>query len=242
LPWYDYRLGQFAVDPIYGYYRAHRPAADWDRQIRALYDARYAGTSPRPPRTLVEQQRVAASPPTVTTPAAAVQQAAALAPAKQAEAVGLKVEKVTQEQRAKLHAAAKQRADAAHGYQETQLRKLVEAQKGTLAPAVPVPVQAPPLPKAAAQPITPMPKQPMTTTPPPMPKQPTTPATQPPMPKQPTTPTPPATPPGQAKKQPPPLPIPAVEPPKGPAKKEEPKKPDEPKKKGKGDDKKKDGG
>lgn len=200
MPWFDYRVGR-AYDPVYSYYRVHRPAADWDRQMRALYEARTAGTAARPPRTLVDQQRGAQT--------AAAQQAAALVSARQVQqAAGVRVEQVAREQREKIQAVAKQRSEAAHQYQETQLRKLVESRQGAAAaPSAPVSIQAPTLPKPAAHAAPPVPRP---TTPPA-----TTPPTAPPRPPA-TTPTPPApTPPAPMRKQPPPLPIAPVEPPKG---------------------------
>lgn len=193
-PWFDYRPSRYSFDPLYSHYRAHRPGADWDRQVRALYEARYAGTSPRPPRTWADQQKATAAPPSPNVTPAAVQQAAALATARQAEAVGVKMQAVAQAQRTQMRAAAQQRAEAARTYQETQIRKLVEAQQGAAAPKAPVQVQVPTLPKPAAAPPAPKP-----------------PAGQPPAPKQP---------PGQAKKQPPPVPVA----PAGTPKKDEPKK------------------
>ena len=117
-----------AYDPIYSYYRVHRPAADWDRQVRQLYEARYTGAAPRPARTLAEQQKTVAA---VQNNTILQQTGVALVPARQAEeAAGVKVEQVAREQRERFQAAAKQRSEAAHHYQETQLRKLVESRQG----------------------------------------------------------------------------------------------------------------
>src|SRR5439155_953937 len=83
-------------------------AADWDRQVRQLYEARYAGTAPRPARTLAEQQKTA--PAAVQNNTILQQTGIALAPARQAEqAAGVKVEQVAREQRERFQAAAKQR-------------------------------------------------------------------------------------------------------------------------------------
>jgi hypothetical protein len=57
--WIDFRIGGHNHDPLYSYYRhryAHNP--DWDRDVRAVYVGRRAGTVPLPPRTLVQQTQV----------------------------------------------------------------------------------------------------------------------------------------------------------------------------------------
>jgi hypothetical protein len=55
--WADYRLGRGAYDPLFSYYRWHyRQDRRWETDLRGLYAARTAGTAPRPPRTLVQQQ------------------------------------------------------------------------------------------------------------------------------------------------------------------------------------------
>src|SRR5262249_13562083 len=57
-PWVDYRLGGRFPDPLYSYYRwHHRDNPRWDQSLRATYVARAEGTAPRPPRTLIEQQK-----------------------------------------------------------------------------------------------------------------------------------------------------------------------------------------
>lgn len=55
--WPEYRLGRWAYDPNYSYYRranAGRPG--WEKGLRALYEGRASGDIPRPPVTLVQQR------------------------------------------------------------------------------------------------------------------------------------------------------------------------------------------
>jgi hypothetical protein len=59
VPWVDYRINRVVYDVNYSYYRAayvRYPA--WERGLRTLYTARYAGDIARPPLTLSQQTRV----------------------------------------------------------------------------------------------------------------------------------------------------------------------------------------
>jgi hypothetical protein len=57
IPWVDYRVGR-AFDPNYAYYRHVAGGREWETGLKALYAARFAGTAPRPPRTLVQQEQI----------------------------------------------------------------------------------------------------------------------------------------------------------------------------------------
>lgn len=62
VPWIDYRVGRFAYDPNFSYYRqAFTGYGTWERGLRDLYQGRLRGTIPRPPRTLVQQNQVIAN-------------------------------------------------------------------------------------------------------------------------------------------------------------------------------------
>jgi hypothetical protein len=57
--WFDYHPTKRSSDVIFSHYRAEfRESPAWDRNLRELYRARYSGDVPRPPRTIVEQQKV----------------------------------------------------------------------------------------------------------------------------------------------------------------------------------------
>lgn len=57
--WVDYRFGRVGYDPLFSYYRwHHREDRAWETGLRDLYAARYNGTAPRPPRTLVQQTTI----------------------------------------------------------------------------------------------------------------------------------------------------------------------------------------
>src|SRR5262249_23152906 len=56
VPWTRYHLPGAEWDCLFAYYRQHGGDRRWEQSVRALYDARYAGQAPRPPRTLVEQE------------------------------------------------------------------------------------------------------------------------------------------------------------------------------------------
>jgi hypothetical protein len=59
VPWVDYRVGRFGFDPNFNYYRvAYAGSGGWERNLRGLYQARFRGDVPRPPRTLVQQNQV----------------------------------------------------------------------------------------------------------------------------------------------------------------------------------------
>ncbi len=59
VPWIDYRVGRFAYDPNFNYYRlGFARYGNWERNLRQLYQARFQGDIPRPPRTLVQQQEL----------------------------------------------------------------------------------------------------------------------------------------------------------------------------------------
>jgi hypothetical protein len=54
--WIDFPRDRFRFDPLFSYYRwQHRDDRRWERDLRSLYAARYSGTTPRPPRTLAQQ-------------------------------------------------------------------------------------------------------------------------------------------------------------------------------------------
>jgi hypothetical protein len=56
-PFVDYRVGRYAADPLFGYYRhAYKP--ERLREVQGLYAARVAGRAPLPPRTLAQQQAI----------------------------------------------------------------------------------------------------------------------------------------------------------------------------------------
>src|SRR5207302_834732 len=51
VPWIDYRINRVVPDVNYNYYRltyARHPT--WEKNLRTLYTARFAGEVPRPPR------------------------------------------------------------------------------------------------------------------------------------------------------------------------------------------------
>jgi hypothetical protein len=56
VPWIDFHRDRLTFDPLFSYYRwQHRGNRRWEHDLRGLYTARYSGTAPRPPRTLVQQ-------------------------------------------------------------------------------------------------------------------------------------------------------------------------------------------
>lgn len=56
VPWIDYRINRYIPDPLFACLRwQHRHDLAWERNLRGLYAARFNGTVPRPPRTLVQQ-------------------------------------------------------------------------------------------------------------------------------------------------------------------------------------------
>lgn len=58
-PWVDYRVRGNAPDPLFSYYRWQNRANDrWEKDIRTVYTARRDDKTQRPPRTLVQQQKV----------------------------------------------------------------------------------------------------------------------------------------------------------------------------------------
>jgi hypothetical protein len=57
--WVDFHRDRVTFDPLFNYYRwQHRDDRRWERDLRALYAARFNGSAPRPPRTLVQQNTV----------------------------------------------------------------------------------------------------------------------------------------------------------------------------------------
>jgi hypothetical protein len=58
VPWVNYRIGRTALDPNFAWYRrefAREPR--WEPNLHALYAARFDGSVPRPPRTLLQQAK-----------------------------------------------------------------------------------------------------------------------------------------------------------------------------------------
>ena len=59
-PWMNYRVGGQFYDPLFAYYRwQNRNNAQWEAQLRATAQARYAGKMAPLPRTLLELQQYA---------------------------------------------------------------------------------------------------------------------------------------------------------------------------------------
>jgi hypothetical protein len=59
VPWVDYRVTKAGFDPNFAYYRhAFARHEGWEMNLRGLYEARFQGAVPRPPRTLVQQTQV----------------------------------------------------------------------------------------------------------------------------------------------------------------------------------------
>jgi hypothetical protein len=57
--WFDYHPTRRSYDVFFDHYRTEfRAAPSWGRNLRELYRARYSGEVPRPPHTIVEQQKV----------------------------------------------------------------------------------------------------------------------------------------------------------------------------------------
>jgi hypothetical protein len=58
-PWIDFRFGRYGYDPLFNYYRwQNRRDRAWLTDLRSVYEGRFRGDIPRPPRTLVEQNRI----------------------------------------------------------------------------------------------------------------------------------------------------------------------------------------
>ena len=99
VPWTRYRQPGAAFDGLFGYYRQHAGERGWEHAIQGLYAARYTGKAPRPPRTLVEQEKfVRQGTAQRTLPVEQIQQAAVLAPLAQYERSGYKLEKLRREE------------------------------------------------------------------------------------------------------------------------------------------------
>jgi hypothetical protein len=59
VPWIDYRVGRYAPDPIFAYYRqTYRDTPQWARGLRDLYVGRREDRIPRPPQTWTQQREV----------------------------------------------------------------------------------------------------------------------------------------------------------------------------------------
>ncbi|MFO0850375.1 MAG: YXWGXW repeat-containing protein [Gemmataceae bacterium] len=190
VPWFDYRTSRVAVDPLFAHYRAYQRQADWERSVRALYAARYAGQAARPPRTWAQQQQVvragghaeaARVAPLVNAPSTTinqtvnnvtnntVQQTVQQTIQNIQNVTNLKVERVAADRQARYKEAADRRRQAAQAYQETQTQRLAQQGKAATPPKAPVGLTVPALPRAtrpAPQP-TPAPR-PTDPTPPPV--------------------------------------------------------------------------
>ena len=102
-PWYNYGASRY--DPIYSYERwSNRSNAQWLPGLRATFDGRQSGTLALPPRTLADQIRLNAQG-TVKSPATLV----ALAQVNnQVKIPGLKLERVTAQQRTEMTIKARE--------------------------------------------------------------------------------------------------------------------------------------
>jgi hypothetical protein len=58
IPWVNYRINRVCYDPNFAYYRHAIASREWESNLRALYTARFEGTVPRPPQTLVQQTEI----------------------------------------------------------------------------------------------------------------------------------------------------------------------------------------
>src|SRR5262245_12273423 len=98
VPWTRYRPPGAACDSLFGYYRLHAGDRRWEQSVQSLIAARYAGESPRPPRTLAAQEafvRKITNERTLTVNQ--LQQVTVLAPLGEFEHHGYRVEKLRRE-------------------------------------------------------------------------------------------------------------------------------------------------
>jgi hypothetical protein len=59
VPWFDFRPTRRSFDPLFNHFRvAFRDDPAWERNLRELFRARFSGEVPRPPHTIVEQQKI----------------------------------------------------------------------------------------------------------------------------------------------------------------------------------------
>ncbi len=109
--WFDIRFGG-AHDPLFGYYRMQqRDQRVWEHDLRELYAARLAGTAPRPPRTLVQQNTIANNVAVNNTTVNNVQQVKMVAPINQVNRPDLKLQALAPTAQLTEKKAAQQLAD-----------------------------------------------------------------------------------------------------------------------------------
>jgi hypothetical protein len=125
--WLDYRLGGAIPDPLFSYYRWHnRGNAGWLPGMRQLYTARFNGTAPRPPHTLVEQNRLVQNFGNNTTTVTNINHVLGVASVTNVDQrrTSLKLQTVTAAQRQQVIQSARQVHDARQkrAQTETQLR------------------------------------------------------------------------------------------------------------------------
>jgi hypothetical protein len=59
VPWIDFHPARGSFDPLFNHFRvAFRAEPVWERNLRGLFRARFAGDVPRPPHTIIEQQKI----------------------------------------------------------------------------------------------------------------------------------------------------------------------------------------
>jgi hypothetical protein len=58
VPWVDYRINRFGLDPNFAYYRHTIADRGWETRLREIYDGRRRGEIPRPPHNLTQQTQV----------------------------------------------------------------------------------------------------------------------------------------------------------------------------------------
>lgn len=59
VPWFNYRPTRNVPDPLFAHYRVrHRAERGWTDSLVRLYEDRREGRAPRPPRTIIEQNRI----------------------------------------------------------------------------------------------------------------------------------------------------------------------------------------
>ncbi len=125
--WFDFRIGRFGYDPLFGYYRRHFDSdRRWEGNLHRLYADRRSGAAPRPPRTLDLQHTLMQNITNKTVKVGDVKTVTALTPLAKVDPKVVKLEAVSKAQIAQEQKAGERLHELANHRREVEAKVISE--------------------------------------------------------------------------------------------------------------------
>jgi hypothetical protein len=158
--WIDFGIGRHFHDPLYDYYRVAHRREHWDRDLHDLYEGRFRGDIPRPPRTLAQQNDFLKRAPTGADRVSGFRTTMPLAALHQVDPKAVKLASVDSHDRKQFVLHTEQVRDVARQRHEVEAHVLAShaapTRPGDPPHAVKLNLPLPPQPKTPAKPPAPV--------------------------------------------------------------------------------------